>query len=180
MGMIVCAAIVLSGQAMAESISSIGKTIDAEYAVVVDGKTLDVKAIGVDGVSTTPNRALGNAVGYKVEFKEDTVYFTKQEIALETEVEEVPETSPDPVVEFTPDPDAIPESLVAPEKTFTLENIDEAIKMQEGSVKAATVLSKQFLGVDPSEDAKWTEHIVKLQKEVDRLKSIKAELEAQK
>jgi hypothetical protein len=84
------AALVYSGSAMADSISKIGKKVDAEYTVFVDGKELTVKAIGVEGVSTTPNRALAEAVGYDVEFRDNTIYFNKKIVERESDIREEP------------------------------------------------------------------------------------------
>lgn len=93
-GILIGAALTFSGQALADTISNVGKTIETEYTVVVDGQELEKKAIAVDGSSYTPNRVLADAVGYNVEFIDNTVVLTKKE---ETPVvtDEVNEPVPD-------------------------------------------------------------------------------------
>lgn len=78
-GIVVGSVLAFSGQAMAETISNVGKKIQSEYEVIVDGKTLPVKAVNVEGITLTPNRSLADATGYKVEFKNGVVVFTKKE-----------------------------------------------------------------------------------------------------
>jgi len=58
--------------------SLVGKEIDGEYAVVVNGVELQEKAIVVDGKSFTPNRAIGDAVGYDVSFQNGKIFFTRR------------------------------------------------------------------------------------------------------
>ena len=58
--------------------SLVGKEIDGEYSVVVNGVELQEKAIVVDGKSFTPNRAIGDAVGYDVSFQNEKIVFVKK------------------------------------------------------------------------------------------------------
>jgi len=81
-GLIAGALLMFSTQAFGAEIKSfIGKKIQGEYAVYVDGKPLDVKAIGANGSTFTPNRALADAVGYDIKFVDQKVYFTKKGVA---------------------------------------------------------------------------------------------------
>ncbi|KIL35180.1 hypothetical protein SD71_16285 [Cohnella kolymensis] len=73
------ALLMFSGQALAGPISNIGKKIEAEYVVIVDGKELDSKAIASSGTTYTPNRAIADAIGYDVKFENQTVIYTKKE-----------------------------------------------------------------------------------------------------
>ena len=68
--------------------SRIGEKIDNEYTVVVDGVELEQKAISVSGTSFTPNRALAEAVGYDVVFRDRKVIFTKKEGGQNVTLEE--------------------------------------------------------------------------------------------
>lgn len=80
-GLICGAVLMFSGQALAGTISNIGKKIQGEYAIVVDGKKLETKAIAVNGTTYTPNRSLADAVGYDVAFTDQTVVYTSEEVA---------------------------------------------------------------------------------------------------
>ena len=62
--------------AIAEQTSMIGKTIESEYPVIIDGKELEVPAIVVDGRSFAPVRAIGEAMGLNVSFENQTVILT--------------------------------------------------------------------------------------------------------
>jgi hypothetical protein len=77
-GIIIGALLIFSGQAVAGSISKVGKKVQAEYPITVDGKVLEAKALAIDGQTTTPNRALADAVGYDVAFVNKEVIFTKK------------------------------------------------------------------------------------------------------
>ncbi|WP_027085396.1 hypothetical protein [Cohnella panacarvi] len=90
-GILIGAALAFSGQALAETTSKVGKTIQTEYTVVVDGDPLKMKAIAVDGSSYTPNRVLAEAVGYNVDFKDNTVILTKKEDDIMSDVVTIPE-----------------------------------------------------------------------------------------
>lgn len=58
--------------------STVGKKVEVEYPVIVDGKQLDKKAVAIDGVSYTPNSLLGSAAGYDVAFENKTVVFSRK------------------------------------------------------------------------------------------------------
>lgn len=60
------ALLMVSVQAFGSSVSQIGKKIQTEYTVTIDGQKLKVPAIAVDGQSFAPVRAFGNAAGYEV------------------------------------------------------------------------------------------------------------------
>lgn len=53
--------------------SLVGKKIANEYEVFVDGKKLDKKALAVDGTSYAPLRVIADAIGYDIEFANNTV-----------------------------------------------------------------------------------------------------------
>lgn len=77
-GIIIGAALSYTVTAYGEDISKIGHKVQGEYKVVVDGTPLTQKSIGVDGSAYAPLRAIGEATGYDVTFKDNTVYFTQE------------------------------------------------------------------------------------------------------
>lgn len=52
----------------AEVISLVGKVVEGEMPVKINGKTLNNKAIVVDGTSYLPVHAIGNTLGYNASF----------------------------------------------------------------------------------------------------------------
>lgn len=79
-GAIVGAALTFSVSAYGAEISKIGKKVQGEYSVVVDGSTLAQKAVGVDGSTYAPLRAIGEELGYNVSFSNKTVTFSAKEV----------------------------------------------------------------------------------------------------
>lgn len=77
-GILIGAALATSGQALADTVSNVGKKIQAEYTVEVNGEPVSVKAIAINGVTYTPNRALAAATGYDIQFKDKVVSFTQK------------------------------------------------------------------------------------------------------
>ncbi len=73
MGVIIGAMLSIGVSTAADSISKIGKTITNEYVVKMDGSSLDVKAIAVDGTSYAPVRAIAEAAGFAVDFQNGEV-----------------------------------------------------------------------------------------------------------
>lgn len=49
----------------------IGKTIQAEFPVTINGKVLEKKALVIDGTSYVPLRIIGEAIGYESSFNTD-------------------------------------------------------------------------------------------------------------
>ncbi|MFD1776648.1 stalk domain-containing protein [Paenibacillus rhizophilus] len=73
------ALVMVSVQAFGDSVSQIGKKIQTEYTVTVDGQKLTVPAIAVDGKSYAPVRVIGEAAGYNVSVSGKTVVLNKKE-----------------------------------------------------------------------------------------------------
>jgi len=115
--------------ALAEQESMIGKTVGAEYPVIIDGKVLEVPAIVVDGRSFAPVRAIGEAMGLNVSFENQTVILTNQ-TPQEAEKGEGEGTVPEP-------PQTTQE---VPEFGYTLDNIDHAIESQESIIRAVKAM----------------------------------------
>lgn len=65
------AALATAGSAYAEDIAMIGKKVEGEFAVKVNGKKLDKKALVVDDTSYLPVRAIGEALNMDIKFDAD-------------------------------------------------------------------------------------------------------------
>jgi Copper amine oxidase N-terminal domain. len=78
-GALVGAALTFSATSYGAEISKIGKKVQGEYIVVVDGATLSQKAVGVDGSTYAPLRSIGEELGYDVTFVNKQVKFVKKE-----------------------------------------------------------------------------------------------------
>jgi len=159
--------------AVAEQVTMIGKTVQNEYPVIVDGRQLEVNAVAIDGKSYVPIRAVGEATGRKVEFRDKKVILTKIETEqpsseeggqVEVQTPSMPSTTP-----------------ITKQPNYTLENIDEFISGKQGEINALLMMiGMAESGGQPQE--KIDELKAKLsqaQQELERLRQIKAELEAQ-
>ncbi|MBB6694374.1 FlxA-like family protein [Cohnella xylanilytica] len=98
-GAIVGSALTFSVSAYGAELSKIGKKVQGEYTVVVDGATLPQKAVGVDGSTYAPLRAIGEELGYNVSFSNKTVTFSAKEVK-----EPVSTTTPEPTASGTTTP----------------------------------------------------------------------------
>lgn len=155
-GIIIGAFLMFSGQALAE----VGKKIQAEYDVIVDGKKLDKKAIASAGVTYTPNRALADAVGYDIKFTDKAVHFTKKEGAASVI------TNPEG------------EASTIDVGNHTLESISIAIKDTEASIKSSTILYRADPPTDQAGIDEWNKRFDELNKRLENFKAIKTELES--
>lgn len=59
--------------------SMIGKKVQAENTVIVNGKVLDVKSVNIGGTTYAPNRAIANALGLDIKFENGQVTFESKE-----------------------------------------------------------------------------------------------------
>lgn len=176
--------------AAAEISSLVGKTIDAEYPVIVNGKELPVKATSIDGVSSTPNRALADALNLDISFSNNTVIIeSKEGGAVEAPVETMP---PKNIPQIIPmDPSEVEEWLKenepeSPTIDFTLSEIESLINVTESSINFAKYNIERLNGPEfkdlPETPAKLEElqaHLEKKEAELEHWKQRKAELEAQ-
>jgi hypothetical protein len=112
--------------------SMIGKEVQVEYDVLVNGEKLPVKAVAIDGISYTPNRALSDALQAKIGFENNQVIIT-------TDPSEVPTASPQPTHgggTLNENPNSMepvnPEDV--PATNFTLEFINTQINALEASI----------------------------------------------
>lgn len=55
--------------------SMVGKKVQAENTVYVNGKQLPIRSVNIDGTTYSPNRAIADAVGLEVKFENNSVIF---------------------------------------------------------------------------------------------------------
>ncbi|WP_339211908.1 hypothetical protein [Paenibacillus sp. FSL L8-0333] len=96
------ALMMVSVQAFGSSVSQIGKKIQTEYTVTIDGKKLTVPAIAVDGQSFAPVRAFGNEAGYEVSVNGKDIFLNKGDDSIVGSQEQIVTPSAAPVA--TPQP----------------------------------------------------------------------------
>lgn len=77
-GALVGAVLSYSVSAYGSEISNIGKKIQGEYVVSVDGTPLSKKAVAVDGTTYVPLRVAADEFGYDTKFVNNTVQLTKK------------------------------------------------------------------------------------------------------
>lgn len=95
-GLIIGAGLMFSLSASADSLSKVGKVVQGEMEVRVNGQTLDTAAIVVDGSSFLPVRAMAGAIGGSVNFdgkSVDVVMVEPKEEKVVAEEEIVEETN---------------------------------------------------------------------------------------
>lgn len=81
-GAVVGAALMTSASVAAEEVFSlVGKKVDAQTVVVVDGKELSVPVALIEGTSYAPIRAIGEAVGRDVDWKEGKVVLNAKHVS---------------------------------------------------------------------------------------------------
>lgn len=73
-GIVVGMLISVGTTALADEISNVGKRIEVEVPVVLNGEELPVKAIAFEGTSYLPVRAVGESLGLEVEYKDGVIY----------------------------------------------------------------------------------------------------------
>lgn len=161
-GLILGAALVFAGQAAADSLSKVGKRVQAEYPVIVDGVTLNVKALAIDGTTTTPNRALAEAIGYDIAFVNKKVVYTKK-------VEEVRPVDEEEIIEEPVAPPEVPAPVdePEPEPEYTLETVNNVID----GINRELVVTRMNLEIVETKNYP--------QSDVDRIKAAVQELEEQ-
>jgi hypothetical protein len=155
----------LTISAHAEVISMIGKVIQGEFPIKVNGSSLDNKAFVVDGTSYLPVRAIAESVGMDVYFNADLgIELKNKEVAkpVNTPTNTVINTSPTPT----------------PQRVWTLTEINEriaTIKMQiEGSETLLGVILKR--NPESKEISIGKSRIADLQSQLTELEQKKAEL----
>ncbi len=98
-GALVGAALALSFNVSAAVESLIGKSVQGEFVVKLNGNELPNKAAVVDGSSYLPVRAIGESLGLEVDFENNEVLLNepkKEDTSQVTEPQ--PQTEPQPTV----------------------------------------------------------------------------------
>ena len=174
--------------AAAEVTSLVGKTIDAEYPVIVNGKELPVKATSIEGVSSTPNRALADALNLDISFTNNTVIIESKEVG-NVGAEETPQKNVPQIIPM--DPSEVEKWLESNEQevtasNFTMEHIESMIRITESSINFAKYNIERLnspelkdLPETPAELEKLQAHLEKKEAELELWKQRKAELESQ-
>lgn len=93
MGLVLGVGLTVAFSAAAEEIQSlIGKQVEGQVAVVVDGVQISVPAAIIDGTSYAPVRAVGEAVDREVDWKEGKVLLNEKTVSVSSLV---PQSTPD-------------------------------------------------------------------------------------
>lgn len=71
--------LMFSTSVLAEGISKIGKRIEAEFSVQLDGEELPFKAIALEGTSYAPVRSVAEALGLEVDFVDKVVVLNSKQ-----------------------------------------------------------------------------------------------------
>jgi hypothetical protein len=128
-GLLVGVTITAAGTAYADEISNvIGKTIQGQYPVKIEGKQLSTQAVVVDGTSYLPVRAVGEALDMDVKFNAD----------LGIELTEKGGTK----VEVTPKP------VDAPEQSNSEENGQQLVDTTLPKDKQIAYLKDEIIGIE--------------------------------
>lgn len=166
------ALLAFSGQAVADSVSKIGKKVQGEVVVKVDGVPLEAKGLIVDGQTSVPARALAEASGYDVSFENKEVILTKKE--AEQTVHNVPEIEQEPQVK----PEDLP-PIEEPKAELTLDQINDGIVRLEGEIDKYEKLYSDpgGAGWSPEKQKEINDFLGKKKAELEVLKILKADLE---
>ena len=152
--------------------SMIGKQVQTENSVVVNGVELEVKAVNIDGTTYTPNRALAEALGAEIGFEDKKVIFDTKE----GEPVEKPIGTPEPTQSSDPNQAEL-DSINA--RLTELSNILNGYLLQESELRL-----EYLTNIESREETKEKLDKVKEESKVyvderDQLEKRKAELEAQ-
>lgn len=155
-GILIGIALMVSATSFADGIESlVGKKIESQYPVTIDGKTLDKQAIVVDGSSYAPLRAIGDALDKNVAFDETIgVSLSSKEdnsVRNSTTVE-LPAPTPKPL---------------------TLDEMNALIRTLQTSISVQTT---SIIGLSDERSATSKQSIAKWQAQLDALEAQKAEL----
>jgi len=162
-GGLIGAALATSFNASAAVEAIIGKAVEGTAAVKLNGQKLDKDSIIVDGSSYAPVRAIGEALGLNVDFK-------NSEVVLDQKKEAAPVVE-NPVV--APQPETPKQSLGDIEKQ--IESIKESKAMKEQTLRQSEAYKKGF----PQTDI-YDKEIELYKSQIKEFDSKIAELEKQK
>ncbi|TQR97305.1 hypothetical protein [Paenibacillus ottowii] len=177
-GFLAGALFTIGATSFADEIQSlVGKKIQGETAVSVNGKSID-KAVVVEGKSYAPVRSVAEAAGMKVQFG-------KEGISLSDE--STKEIKPDPVT-TEPIAETKETKKIIKETPLTLEQLNSAIKENKSQIEVldASIKNQQIL-IDSGRDVESNKKILEFyennkadrEKNVEKFEKQKAELEKQ-
>lgn len=167
--------------AFGEQLTNIGKKVQEEYDVMVDGEKLPVKAISIDGTTYTPNRTLSEALDYDITFADNTVVYSRQSVTevptpvpVETPTESGDAVATEPVTQPVTEP-------ASEQKTIELQILDldrqiREIREERDYIAAIKGLDKPLSEADQKKVDELKVRIVELQKQKVALQKL---LEAQ-
>jgi hypothetical protein len=142
--------------------SLVGRQIEGQFTVNLNGGNLENKAIVIDGTSYLPVREVSEKLNLNVEFDPE------KGIALETKGQTTPPDRPDVI--FYPPGDSQP--VDQPKKT--LDELNADIKFFTDRIKI------EESGLTLAKKGNNTEAVTRIEKEISDLKSKIADLEKQK
>lgn len=166
--------------AAAESLSKVGKQVEVEVPVRVNGELLDTPAIGIEGTTYTPARSLAETLGAAVDWDGDT-----GEVVIETKISaerETPEggdglSKEKTVEEF--EPSSLDEiELEIRDINYRIESKKVLRDLHRGYVEDVESRDIPESEMDMHEIAKRSAE--RLTDEIEELEAKKAELEAAK
>ncbi|MEF3306687.1 hypothetical protein [Paenibacillus sp. GYB003] len=134
-GVVVGAVIATVSSAYADDIAKlIGKPVDAEFLVYLNGVRLKDNAVGIEGTSYAPVRSLTEALGLNVDFKDGNVLVTT---AKQTEVKSMQSNIQTPMEPTIQSIDREIENLQTNLKTYHEPALEYAKKNRPDAVPAA-------------------------------------------
>lgn len=162
MGLVFGIGLTLGIGAHAEVVSYVGKVIEGQFPVKVNGKEIESPGIVIDGTSYLPTRTIAELAGFDVKFNSDMgVELTKKEQYIPiTNVTIIPSEEPEP--EPALDEHQIREKI---------ENINSRIRILNIQIN----MSERNQNMSEEERAA----VEKMKQQISELEAEKAELEAQ-
>ena len=145
--------------------SFVGKSVQGEYLVKVDGSPLVKKSIAIDGTTYAPLRAIGEAVGYDVDFVDKTVVFTKKSDSSKGS-ETVDKVTYDNPYDISTD-------------QMTLEQLNILIQWAKGDISTYSGCAVEERGNSEERRQYCQEQKEKIEAKLAEMEARKAELEAQ-
>lgn len=150
-------------QAIAENFSKVGKQVEVEVPVRINGELLETPAIGLEGTTYTPVRALAEHFGAEVDWDGEA-----GEVVIETKSGDEQETTPDEKGDGVE---------VTREISKTVEAIDQEIRM----LNLRNEILKEYITLYGEHDDNSIElaEIKENEARIAEFEAVKAELEAQ-
>ncbi|GCL71805.1 hypothetical protein PN4B1_17100 [Paenibacillus naphthalenovorans] len=164
-GALVGAALALSFNVSAAVESLIGKSVQGEFVVKLNGNELPNKAAVVDGSSYLPVRAIGESLGLEVDFENNEVLLNE------------------PKKEDTSQVTVQPVSPTESESPVTIESIEFKIRDVKSNIQTLTQIidyNEKDIKFNPDRESSVRPWIDRDKATIERLQAELAELERQK